>query len=96
PKSGDRLHAYDLDYTEVADYYKGDPDGGYQAFVYTDFMTSEELVKTRDWVERDVRTKLDIPFNPSQAAIRYEHSMGMSGSLPPYILRASRHPAATT
>lgn len=96
PKSGDRLHAYDLDYTEVADYYKGDPDGGYQAFVYTDFMTSEELVKTRDWVERDVRTKLNIPFNPSRAALRFEHSMGMSGSLPPYILRASRHSATAT
>ena len=29
----------------VTDYYKGDPDGGYRAFVFTDFATSEELVE---------------------------------------------------
>jgi hypothetical protein len=89
PKSGDRLHAYDLDFSEVADYYKGDPDGGYKAFVFTDHLTAEELVKLRDRVERGVRAKLGIPFNPSAAARRYEHSMGMAGGLPAFILRAT-------
>lgn len=86
PKNGDRLHAYELDYTEVADYYKGDPDGGYKAYVFTDHLTSEQLVVERDSLEREVRATLGIPFNAGHAAQRYEHSMGQ---LPSHILRSS-------
>ena len=86
--NGDRLHAIELDYTTTADYYKGDPDGGYQAFVYTDVLSCEELVAHRDGVEREVRAALDIPFNQSAAAIRYEHSMGQH-ALPSMLLRTS-------
>lgn len=86
--TGDRLHAYDVDYTVVADYYKGDPDGGYTAYVFTDHLTSERIVELRDWVEKDVREQLKIPFNPGAASQRYEHSMGQS-ALPPSILRRS-------
>src|SRR5207248_1320125 len=90
PKSRDRLHALEVDFTEVAEYYKGDPDGGYQSFVYTDALAREDLVRLRDAVERDVRSKLGIPFNPARAAMRYEHSMGQGPTpLPPSILRAS-------
>jgi radical SAM superfamily enzyme YgiQ (UPF0313 family) len=90
-RSGDRLHAVDLDYTRVADYYKGDPDGGYRAFVSTDFLSSEELVQARDLIERDVRAALGIPYQTSVAARRFEHSMGM-GPLPPFIVRTSALP----
>jgi hypothetical protein len=90
-KTGDRLHMYEVDYTQVADYYKGDPDGGYKAFVYTDALSSDDLVRLRDFVERDVRRRLGIPFNSSAPAIRYEHSMGQFGKpLPPNILRTTR------
>jgi len=90
PKTGDRLHSIDVDYTEVADYYKGDPEGGYQAYVYTDALSAQELVKLRDFVERKIRSELEIPFNPSAAGIQYEHSMGQSGrSLPPNLLRST-------
>ena len=75
PKTGDRLHAREVDYTVCADYYKGDPNGGYRSFVYTDHLSAEELVKLRDMVERDVRQTLNIPFNPGAPALRYEHSM---------------------
>jgi radical SAM superfamily enzyme YgiQ (UPF0313 family) len=85
PQTGDKLHSWDVDYTDTADYYKGDPDGGYKAFVFTDYLSSEEIVNLRDWVERDVREKLDIIFNPGRAALRYEHSMGQG--LPDFILR---------
>ena len=88
PATGDRLFSYEVDYTEVADYYKGDPDGGYRAYVYTDSLSSEDLVVLRDQVERDVRRDLGIPFNPSAASVRYEHSMGLPG-LPGKILRKS-------
>lgn len=89
-RTGDRLHSYEVDYTTVADYYKGNPDGGYTSFVYTDYLREEDLVRLRDFVERDVRQALGIPFNPSRPAVRYEHSMGQYGqALPPNILRTS-------
>jgi radical SAM superfamily enzyme YgiQ (UPF0313 family) len=87
---GDRLYSYEVDYTEVADYYKGDPDGGYRSFVYTDYLAPTDLVRLRDFVERDVRQSLGIPFNSGAPALRYEHSMGqMGGRLPAHILRVS-------
>ncbi len=87
-KTGDRLYSYEVDYTRVADYYKGDPNGGYKSFVYTDHLSSEDLVQRRDAVEAEVRAKLHIPFNASRAATRFEHSMGQF-QLPPSILRTS-------
>jgi anaerobic magnesium-protoporphyrin IX monomethyl ester cyclase len=90
--TGDKLYSYDLDYTEVADYYKGRPDGGYKSHVYTDYLSADDLVHLRDELEKDVRKSLNIPFNPSGSAIRYEHSMGQPGPyLPPNILRSSRN-----
>ncbi len=88
-ETGDRLYAYEVDYTQVSDYYKGDPDGGYKAYVYTDHLSAAKLVSLRDQVERDVRRILNIPFNPGRPAQRFEHSMGQ---LPASILRAT--PAA--
>lgn len=87
-ESGDRLHAQEVDFASVAEYYKGNPDGGYHAYVFTDFLTSERLVELRDWVERDVREKLGISFHQGKPALRYEHSMGQS-ALPPFLFRAS-------
>ncbi|MBI4431302.1 MAG: B12-binding domain-containing radical SAM protein [Candidatus Omnitrophica bacterium] len=90
-KTGDRLYSIEVDYNIVADYYKGDPNGGYKAYVYTDYLSSEELVRLRDFVERDVRSKLNISFNPSKPAQRYEHSMGQFGArLPSNILRVNQ------
>jgi anaerobic magnesium-protoporphyrin IX monomethyl ester cyclase len=90
-KTGDRLHMSEVDYLKVADYYKGDPDGGYRAFVWTDALSSDDLVRLRDFVERDVRARLGIPFNPSAPALRFEHSMGQFGTqLPRNMLRTSQ------
>lgn len=90
PRSGDKLYADEVDYTLVADYYKGDPDGGYKAFVFTDDLEREDLVRLRDFIERDVRRQLGIAFNTGAAAIRYEHSMGQTGPLPSNLLRKSK------
>ena len=76
-----------VDYREVAEYYKGIP-GEYTSYVYTDHLSADELVKLRDWLEGDVRTKLGIPYNTAASAVRYEHSMGQ-GIIPPNILRSS-------
>src|SRR5258708_26350022 len=86
--NGVKLYSRDVDYTEVADYYKGDPDGGYKSYVFTDALSAETLVALRDKVERDVRKALNIPFNAGRPAERFEHSMGQQG-LPPHILRKS-------
>src|SRR5262245_5695963 len=64
-KTGDRLHSYEVDFTRVAEYYKGNPDGGYHAYVFTDRLSAVELVEARDAIERGVRATLQIPFNPS-------------------------------
>jgi radical SAM superfamily enzyme YgiQ (UPF0313 family) len=91
PKNGDRLHAFDIDFLVVADYYKGDPNGGYRAFVYTDYLTCEELVERRNWIESSVRAALHLPYPQARPALRYEHSMGQGASdvLPGFILRQS-------
>ena len=87
PKSGDRLHSLEVDYREVAEYYKGVP-GEYTSYVYTDYLNAQELVRLRDWLEADVRAELGIPYNTAAPAVRYEHSMGQGG-IPATILKAS-------
>ena len=67
PKTGDRLHSYEVDYTVCADYYKGDPDGGYRSFVFTDHLSAEQLVRLRDTVERDVRAGAAHPVQSRRA-----------------------------
>lgn len=86
PKNGDRLHAYDVEFTEEAGYYKGRP-GEYSSFVFTDHLAAGDLVHLRDNLELDVRAKLNIPFNQSAAALKYEHAMGQG--LPGYILKTN-------
>lgn len=89
PRSRDKLHGIEVDFEDRADYYKGRP-GEYSAFVFTDYLKPDEIVKLRDNVEEGVRSKLNIPFNQSAASIRYEHSMGQSGAIPPSILRTTK------
>ncbi|MEK9172357.1 MAG: radical SAM protein, partial [Nitrospirota bacterium] len=86
-RTGDRLHSIEVDYREVAEYYKGVP-GEYTSYVYTDHLSAKELVQQRDWLEADVRAKLGIPYNAGAPAVRYEHSMGQ-GVIPANILRST-------
>lgn len=86
-KSGDRLHSLEVDYREVAEYYKGVP-GEYSSYVWTDDLTREDLVRERDQLEATVRAELGIPYNAGAAAVRYEHSMGQ-GVIPGSILRST-------
>ena len=85
PKTGDRQHAFELDYSQTADYYKGVPEEGYTSFVFTDHLSSEKIVELRDWLEKDVHSKLGIPYNASRAAVRFEHTMGQG--LPSFVLK---------
>ena len=93
-KSGDRLYQLDVDHGQVAEYYKGDPDGGYKAYVFTDELSPEDLVFLRGWLESSVRQELGIPFNHGVPAMLYEHSMGQHGQFPNSMLRISAsHPS---
>lgn len=87
-RNGDRLYQREIDYTQEADYYKGNPDDGYVSHVFTDQLSPTRIVEVRNHLERDVRAQLGIPFNPSAAALQYEHSMGQT-HLPARILRTS-------
>ena len=89
-KNGDKLHSFDVDYTAISDYYKGDPAGGYRSYVFTDHISGDEIVALRDQVEAETRAALGIPFNPGAPGIKYEHSMGQA-ALPEFILRKSRN-----
>lgn len=74
-KNGDRLHALPVDQLKDVNFYKGMP-GQYQSFVYTDYLTAEELVRLRDQTEDEVRATLGIPYPQAPAELQYEHSMG--------------------
>jgi radical SAM superfamily enzyme YgiQ (UPF0313 family) len=88
PRTGDKLYQKDLNYLEEPDYYKGDPEGGYRSYVWTDYISADELVIERDKLETEVRKVLDIPFNPAGGFVKFEHSMGQ-GNLPKSILKRS-------
>jgi len=79
--NGDLLYQKEIDYTQEADYYKGDPNDGYISHVYTEYLTSEELVIERNEVEKIVREKFNIPYYQSAASTEYDRSMGQSGIL---------------
>ena len=78
-KNGDKLYSKAINYTETADFYKGDPNGGYESYVFTPDLTAEEIVIERNNAEKEVREKLGIPYPSSAPAVKYEHSMGQSG-----------------
>jgi len=94
--NNDKLYQASLNYLVDQDYYKGDPDGGYTSYVWTQNMSAEELVEAREELERDVREKLNIPFNPARPGITYEHSMGMGAGpnskieIPDFILKMTK------
>lgn len=90
PRNGDKLYQQPVDYLTELDYYKGDPNDGYISYVWTDYLSPADLVKLRGELEREVRDKLNIPFNPARSSIVYEHSMGMGNiAIPKHILRSS-------
>lgn len=71
--NGDLLYSEDVDFTERVAYYKGVA-GHYNAYVWTDYLSRQDLVTLRDQTESAVREKLNIPYPRARAP--YDHSMG--------------------
>ena len=91
-KTGERLYQSQIDYLVDQDYYKGDPNGGYVSYVWTEHLSALQLVEEREKLEREVREELGIPFNPARPGIVHEHSMGMGNvNIPDYILRRTEN-----
>ncbi|HVA24695.1 MAG TPA: radical SAM protein [Chloroflexota bacterium] len=84
PRTGNRLWSRSTDYCLQAEYYKGIP-GDYVAYVWTDYLSSAELVRLRDTAEAVTREALGLAPITSVSAAQFEHSMGQS--LPLTILR---------
>ncbi|MFA5319287.1 MAG: radical SAM protein, partial [Candidatus Paceibacterota bacterium] len=73
--NGDRLYSREIDWLAFSgSFYKGRP-GEYQANVFTDFLSAEEVVARRDQVEQKVREELGIPY-PQTVVQSIEHSIG--------------------
>lgn len=89
--TGDKLYQSSIDYLSELDYYKGTPGGGYVSYVWTDKLMPNDLVNARDELEKDVRKKLNIEFNPARPGIKYEHSMGQGNLIiPDHILKSTK------
>src|SRR5437660_2469508 len=85
--NGNRLYSTDVDFLEDAAYYKGQP-GNYRSFVWTDYLSAEDLTGLRDATEWEVRNALGIKYPTAAAAVNYEHSMGMR--IPDSILKSAK------
>lgn len=87
-KNGDVLYQKEVDFTKDSNSYKGLPNN-YVSYVWTKFLTPEQLVQERDKLEETVRTKLNIPYNLANPARKYEMSYGSSRNMPDWILRST-------
>jgi anaerobic magnesium-protoporphyrin IX monomethyl ester cyclase len=90
--TGDKLYQSPIDYLSELDYYKGNPEGGYTSYVWSDYLSPVEIVSARDDLEKEVREKLNIPYNLARPGIKFEHSMGMGNvKIPDHILRSTKN-----
>lgn len=87
PRNEDKLYMSEIDYATKANYYKGIP-GSYVSYVWTDYLSREDLCILRDETEATVRKKLDISFNQARPGIQYFASMGQT-KIPSTILRST-------
>lgn len=75
--NGDRLFSESIDFEKDAAFYKGTP-GEYKSYVWTDYLSREEIVQIRDGMEKYLRKELGT-LDPTEVAKAFDHSMGMNG-----------------
>lgn len=57
--NGDKLHSDEIDCRTVNNYYKGAPNA-YRAFIHTDFLSAEQLIKRRFEMESELRARFKL------------------------------------
>lgn len=82
-----RLYSREADFSRESHYYKGVP-GEYEVYVWTDYLTKEQLGELRDKAEQETRDSLGLAPITNIEALQFEHSMGQH-YLPDNILRRS-------
>lgn len=85
-RNGKLLFSEDVDFAKKANYYKGVP-GEYESNVWTEYLSTHQLVYYRDFMEKVARQHLNLPPIQPVAAVAYRFNS--DGGLPPHILRRS-------
>lgn len=80
----ERLYSREMNFAQDAYYYKGIP-GEYDVYVWTDYLSTDQLAKLRDDAESETRSVLKLPPITTVSPTTFEHSMGQN--LPANILR---------
>lgn len=83
PETGDRLYNKSVNYLDDSNFFKGKSRDDYKAYVYTDHLSTEELVVVRDRADRTLRVDLGIASPLDIAMQEAEHSMGMTPNIRP-------------
>ncbi|MEG2004642.1 MAG: hypothetical protein RR014_01270, partial [Bilophila sp.] len=78
PETGDKLYNKSVNYLDDSNFFKGKSRDDYKAYVYTDHLSTEELVAARDRADRQLRTALGIVSPLDRVVEETEHSMGMT------------------
>lgn len=81
-----RLWSNDMDFSRNAIFYKGIP-GEYSCEVFTEELSSEQLIKLREQAELETRSALRLPAIQPVEGLRYVHNT--RENLPATILRRS-------
>ncbi len=72
------MYSQEIDHCEVADFYKGDPNGGYKSFVFTDYLSREgiaiEPFKISSISKKEIVEKLAIWIEQKKIRMFYEES----------------------
>ncbi len=89
PESGDKLYCKEVVYNNTAVYYKGDPANKANIFTFTDYLSSDELIRLRKSIEEEVRSHLKLSFDNSKISLHYDHSMGQGSYLPDFLVRSN-------
>lgn len=87
--TGNKLYSRSINYLKEAEYYKGIP-GEYISYVWTDSLTSDQMVRLRDQAENITREALKLPPISAIKPREIEIGSSMGQGLPFSILRSSK------
>jgi hypothetical protein len=64
PETGDKLYDSGIDWTKTVHFYNGDPSLDYEATVFTDYLSKQDLIDWHTYLENKYKEqKIDPNFN---------------------------------